>query len=285
MKLLTGVLSLLFSLTSFAQTTPPDRSHDMNYPADAPFYWGNFSETTASTPLPAQLKFVSYNIDFTSNLNAQIEDLKNIPSLKDADFVMLQEAVGNRDGTTNTVEAFARALKMNYVFAPGCVLFGVNYGNAILSRWPIGNFHKVLLPLSDADNQRIALGATARIGNREIMVYSLHLTVKFKDTIGSDTSRSLQVKAFTDEAEKNPNVPTFFSGDFNNVNPFGWKKVLQVVQNAHFTAVPDKGWTFKTHHFTLDHAFEHGFDVVANGIAYEATGSDHAPIWSILHLQ
>ena len=218
-------------------------------------------------------------------LEKAIRDLETIPELQNADFINLQEAIGSRGGINgNTVETIAKRLKMNYVFAPGCVLMGNDYGNAILSRWPISDFRKTLLPRSDHLNQRIALGATASLNGRIIQVYSIHLSVLFKDSATNDNGRTQQVETALDAIDQLPKFPTFLSGDFNGVNPISKKRINFLFEQRSFTAAPDKGWTIKTNHFTLDHAFVRDLHVVENGIAYTAQGSDHVPIWSWVKL-
>ena len=281
------VMSLVLAPFGFASTAKnqpgdPGREKDRNYPADGPFFYANF--TTKHFPKegtsPLKLHFVSYNINFSEKLADIIHDLETIPELRDADFINLQEAIGTAGGTENTVETIAKALNLNYVYAPGCVLFNHDYGNAVLSRWPIADFRKVLLPLSDADNQRVALGVTADLNGKKIQVYSIHLTVKFKDSIGTEKSRALQVKAAVDQIDLLSDLPAFISGDFNNFNPSGWSKVKHLFEDRRFTPAPDRGWTYKTHKITLDHAFVRGLEFLDNGVAYGALGSDHVPIWS-----
>ncbi|MBS1960011.1 MAG: hypothetical protein JST80_11095 [Bdellovibrionales bacterium] len=258
------------------------------YPADGPFYSGNYATGQAQAHRTARgtqaLKFVSYNVAMGENTDKVIEDLKNISAVKDADFIQVQEVVGIKGGGGNDLDKIARALKMNYVFAPATVLFDKDYGNGILSRWPIGQFHKFLLPLSDADNQRIAVGTVANINGKMIRVYSIHLTVKFKDSFGGEGSRAEQVNGALAPIEKLQSLPTYISGDFNNFNPMGWSKVKKLFDGYKYAQVPDNGWTFKTRKLTLDHAFERGFNGIKSGVAYEAVGSDHVPIWATLEL-
>jgi endonuclease/exonuclease/phosphatase family metal-dependent hydrolase len=62
--------------------------------------------------------------------------------LQGADIILLQEM--DEAGT----EHVARELAHNYVYYPASVPFmqGRNLGNAVLSRWPLTQPHKLLLP-------------------------------------------------------------------------------------------------------------------------------------------
>ena len=77
---------------------------------------------------------------------------------------MLQEM--NEDAAAETAEA----LGMNYVYYPA-VLHPVpkkNFGNAILSRWPIVDDEKLILPSRSMSRggQRVAVAATVLVGTR-----------------------------------------------------------------------------------------------------------------------
>ena len=232
-------------------------------------------------------------MNYNEDIKDLLQDFTTIPALQTADFILLQEVTGTVGIDDNGARQIAQALNMNYVFAPAVVADWLkptpkDYGNAILSRWPLGQFRKVLLPPSAKENcnQRIALGVTANVAGRLIQIYSVHLSVTFPDTVGNDRERAIQLKSALDQMDVAPaGMPTFFSGDLNTANPFGIRTIYELVATRHFTdAHPLKGYTDKTHHFTLDHAFARGFSVLRAGTSYEAKGSDHVPIWSDLVL-
>ncbi|MBC7693226.1 MAG: endonuclease/exonuclease/phosphatase family protein [Methylotenera sp.] len=276
------LLTQFVSITSHA--TVPDTS-DHLYPVDSPFYSKRYSRVRSIHAPDRPLKFVSYNIHWSENLDGVIADLKNIDSLRNADVYLLQEVAGTVGGD-NTARVIAQALNLNYVYSPGCVLYGKDYGNAILSRWPLKNFYKANLPHSELNVQRTALGATVQVGDREMQALSIHLSVKFPDSVGLEHSRVDQVREAITQTNRN-NLPTFFSGDFNKLNPFAWSNILGLFRDSGYVVSHGSmGWTFRDYRLPLDFAFTRGsLETVRAGNEYSAGGSDHIPIWAEVNLK
>ena len=123
-----------------------------------PVYTGRYGpENTAAKETIA---VVSYNI----KLAEAIDDLSGMSELRDADILLLQEM--DHEGT----ESIASALRYNYVYYPASIhKTGKDFGNAILSRWPIHSHRKIILPHERWDNKqrRIAVAGMIDVaGNR-----------------------------------------------------------------------------------------------------------------------
>ena len=126
-----------------------------NYSApDGPRFAGQFAGTA-----PARaIRVVSFNIKYGRNVTGAAALLRGDVRLKDADVIALQEMdeVG--------VECLARTLGLNYVYYPAAVhpADHRNFGNAILSPWPIEDDVKIPLPHLGRFRkmQRIAVAAT-----------------------------------------------------------------------------------------------------------------------------
>ena len=114
---------------------------------DSPVFTGEYSESPP--PFDGTLKVISWNIRFAEQIDAAIEELQTVPELQDADILLLQEM----DETG--VEAMARALGMNYVYFPASVHthHDKNFGNAVLSIWPLSDPAKLLLPHKKSKKQ------------------------------------------------------------------------------------------------------------------------------------
>ncbi|HYU42000.1 MAG TPA: endonuclease/exonuclease/phosphatase family protein, partial [Vicinamibacteria bacterium] len=142
-----------------------------NYPApEGPRFSGQF----AGTPRPPAIRVVSFNIKYGRNVTGAAALLRGDVRLKDADVIALQEMdeVG--------VECLARTLGLNYVYYPAAVhpADHRNFGNAILSPWPIEDDVKIPLPHPGRFRkmQRIAVAATVRVrGDLPVRVFSVHL--------------------------------------------------------------------------------------------------------------
>ncbi len=75
------------------------------------------------------------------------------------------------------VDRIAAALKLHWVYYPASIKMGRDWGNAILSRWPLSEDRKLLLPHGDpySNTRRIAVAAQADVGGRPVLVYSTHI--------------------------------------------------------------------------------------------------------------
>lgn len=277
-------------LVFFFKPSVQAKQCDNFYPADRPMYAADFRGRQQIRRTTNSLKFVSYNINVPKDLNQIFSDLTQIAELKDADFIVLQEVNGSIGKHENAAQLLAMKLKMAYAYSPNMVLWGQDYGNAVLSRWPIDQLKKVYLPLSEKEdcNLRSAFTVRAATPLGSIQVGSVHLSVTFSDTIfGGDKSRSLQLEPALAALAVNSQAPSYIAGDLNTVNPWGTKSVLEVANKYSFANVQlQDGWTNRQHKFQLDRAFGRGPWVVEkSGIAQNAMGSDHVPIWSILKLK
>lgn len=281
----TLALSLLagISTASAEQLLSPAGAH---YPAEGPVFYGNFAEAkTDGAPPRKHLRVVSYNVFWGHYRDALFKDFENLEKLRTADIILLQEVPGTVDGLQNLAEELAQKYQYNYVYAPGCILYGSNWGNAILSRWPITDFKKVLLPLSEPTSQRAAIGATAVTPNGPLRLYSVHLRVFFSDSTRRERSRAAQVLPVIQDAVSY-GIPAVIGGDFNRFNPSGWSYVTKSFRGHGFKLGSlDGGWSYRKYRLKLDYLFSRGpWTAKASGRMTNARGSDHLPIWSDFEL-
>lgn len=178
-----------------------------NYPdPGGPRYAGSF----AAAPAPEAIRVVTFNVKFARRVAAAARLLRDDPRLAGADLVLLQEmdAAGS--------ECIARALLANFVYYPAVrhPADGKDFGNAILSRWPIEDDRKLVLPhLSRTrGGQRIAVAATVRVRGEAVRVYSVHL-----ETPGalSGPRRRAQAAAVRADALAGGHRRVVIAGDFN----------------------------------------------------------------------
>ena len=107
---------------------------------DGPYYEGRHAEGGAV--FDGYVKVVSWNINFSERIDEAIETLAGVEALQDADILLLQEM------DASGVEQVAQNLGYDYIYYPASihVRHGRDFGNAILSRWPISHPSKVILP-------------------------------------------------------------------------------------------------------------------------------------------
>ena len=121
----------------------------------------------------SDLIVVTYNVEFSRKIDQAIRVLRDVPELAAADVVLLQEM------TADATARIASALDMGYVYYPAIHhrRAAQDFGNAVLSRWPIEHDEKLVLPHRSryAGTQRAATVATIRVDTLAIRVYSTHL--------------------------------------------------------------------------------------------------------------
>jgi endonuclease/exonuclease/phosphatase family metal-dependent hydrolase len=241
-----------------------------------PRFDGSFAHQPAE--FDGTIKVVSYNISFADNIDLAVGELSQDDDLKDADIILLQEM--DETGT----QAIAQTLEYNFVYYPASLHnhHDKNFGNAILSKWPINAPQKIILPHKSPINQqiRIAVNAVVSIGDLDILTYSVHTETSW---LGPE-KREDQVDALIESIDTNyPYIVV--GGDFNTLTPGSVgdleKSFAEIGMER---ATKDVGYTVKYGPFeaVLDHIFIAGMTVTQAGKSEEAKASDHFPIWAEL---
>jgi endonuclease/exonuclease/phosphatase family metal-dependent hydrolase len=133
----------------------------------------------------------------------------------DPDVVALQEVWGEPGGTNFAAE-LAEGLGFDSAYAARLELDGVQFGNAVLSRWPITSSTPTPLPAPpEADEQRLVLRADVDGPRGPLQVFSTHLNWRFDHS----AVRQQQVRAIAEVvAGARPRTyPPVLCGDFNAV--------------------------------------------------------------------
>jgi endonuclease/exonuclease/phosphatase family metal-dependent hydrolase len=244
-----------------------------NYPSiEGPRYAGGpRTQSISELRGTRTLRVVSFNVEFALRVDSAIALLATDPALHGADVILLQEM--NEDATRRVAEA----LGMWYVYYPAIFHLRTkrHFGNAVLSRWPIVEDGKILLPHHGrfARTQRTATAATIRVGGSLIRVYSTHLGTM---TDVEPASRRDQLRAILADAEQYPHV--VLGGDMNDVS------VGRVARDEGYSwpteRGPDTSWLGR-----LDHIFFKGLsspDSAASGTVLDGRrASDHLPVWAV----
>jgi endonuclease/exonuclease/phosphatase family metal-dependent hydrolase len=178
-----------------------------------------YAATAAPRP-PARedcvVRVVTFNIQWARHTDSAIALLQSNPSLQDADIITLQEM---DDPATRRV---AEALGMSYVYYPSTLhpQSKRDFGNAILSRWPITDDRKLILPHLGrfAKTERTATTATVTVGV-PVQVYSVHLATWIERGPGQ---RREQARAVVDDAARYDRV--ILSGDMNSHGSAKWSR-------------------------------------------------------------
>lgn len=244
-----------------------------------PLYSGEFSP-----PAPAlkdQIKVVSFNIKLGQKIEQATQELQENEGLRDADIILLQEM------NAEAVEFLARRLKYNFIYYPASIhtKHDKDYGNAILSRWPIKDPQKIILPYEHPFRKlkRIAAVATIVVGEYEILTYCVHTEMFWLN----NPKRLEQAEAII--ASVPPGVKyVIVGGDFNTELPRLVEETESVFDKAGFTRVSGGiGFTSQADplgliQFELDHIFVKGLTLVESGKLENTRASDHLPIWAVV---
>ena len=237
---------------------------------DGPRYAGEPAEVKSRDRLNADtLRIVSFNIAFAREIDRAIALIMSEPALHRADVFLLQEM--DVEGT----KRLATALDMAYVYYPAIYHTRAHrdFGNAVLSRWPIVDDAKLVLPHVSryAGTQRIATAATIRVGETLVRVYSTHLGTLLDV---ANAARRDQVRAIVDDAK--PYGYAVVGGDFNS------SSVASVARDAGYAWPTERG-----PHTTRGGRYDHILlkqlrapdSAGAGTIANSRGSSDHRPIW------
>jgi len=231
-------------------------------------YRGTYRET---------IKVVSYNIKHSKKIKKAIKLLQGNEELAGADIVLLQEM------TPKAVEKIATALGYGYIFYPAVMhpILKENFGNAVLSKWPIQYDQNIIFPpIKEKHRHRIAVAAKLLVNNQEVLVYSLHMGVFMKPY-----QRSERVQGILDKIPGNIKY-VIVAGDFNTITQKNQDEVIKTFLEADFEYATDNvDWTYKHWYLfnqkaTFDHIFSKGMKKIRSGKINDRGPSDHLPIWA-----
>jgi endonuclease/exonuclease/phosphatase family metal-dependent hydrolase len=253
-------------------TNPDGPKYEGSHNAKQPFFDG-------------QLKVVTWNIAFAEKVDQAIVELKRTEALQQADILLLQEM--DETGTQH----IAQALGYNYVYYPASIhsRHGRNFGNAVLSRWPIVDSAKVILPHENPSNGqiRIAARATINVDGRHIPAYSVHTETFWlgpeqrKDQIATLAQDAALVLAQGSEY-------ALIGGDFNTLTANSLVALTSSLEEAGLEWVSQgAGETVDRAGVgvSLDHLFASSMTPLSTGVVTDTKASDHYPVWVNLALE
>jgi len=222
------------------------------------------------------VRIVTWNIQFGIGAEGAGSALQRHDALSGADIVLLQEM--DEKGTA----LIAEMVGLNYVFAAASIhpKSGRDFGNAVLSPWPLSNAAIVNLPhKSSVQGQpRIAVRATASVGPHLIDTCSVHTEVPSL----SSPKRREQFATIASAIEKWNSEMLVIGGDFNTVTRRGIGAVVdRMATIGAVRASTDAGTTLRRggREFTLDHVFARGLMPLDAGVVTGLDASDHRPLW------
>lgn len=242
-----------------------------NYPEPSGPRYAGGAPSPRPGATPDTLRVVSFNVAFARHVDRAAQVLTTDAAVRDADVVLLQEM--DSAGT----QRLAGALGTAYVYYPAILhrRSRRQFGNAVLSRWPVVADAKLRLPHVSryGRTQRTATAVTLQVGGTLLRVYSTHLgTVA---DVGSAGRRD-QLRAILADAAAYPRVVV--GGDMNSGT------VGRVAAAAGY-AWPTAQGPRTTRLGRWDHIFLKGLaspERAPAGTVLDVRGaSDHRAVWAV----
>jgi endonuclease/exonuclease/phosphatase family metal-dependent hydrolase len=224
-------------------------------------------------PEPA-LRVVTFNVERGRRVDRAIAALQAHAALREADVIALQEM------SAEGVASVARALRMNSVYFPASrdPRGGADWGNAILSPWPLEDARKLLLPHRSVGSRRARTATSARLRRPAgaLRVYSTHLGSVWGTSEARRRDQAERILADAAAAAE----PVVIAGDFNS------RELGQLfLRQGYCWPTRDVGPTVDR--YSVDHVFARGLcgaPAGEAGVARDVSdASDHRPVWAVLN--
>jgi endonuclease/exonuclease/phosphatase family metal-dependent hydrolase len=164
---------------------------------------------------PAAFRVMTYNIHHGEGLDGKV-DLARIAALiqrERADIVALQEVDKGvaRTQRRDLPAELAQLTGLNCVFSNNFNYQGGEYGNAILTRFPVVSATNLHYQMLRPGEQRGLLQVTLDVRGRRVVCMNTHI-----DYRGDDAERLLNVAQMLDVAANAGSRPVILCGDFND---------------------------------------------------------------------
>lgn len=284
--------------------------------------------TTQPAPPKDEIVLCSYNVERGLRMDDQLSAFFGDGGVPVPDVLLISEADRGctRSGNRNVARDYARALDMYYVYGVefielprfwgpgGGVRHRCEHGNAIVSRFPLGNvklirheqtrswnstLQRVLHVGQPRHGGRVALTADIRIGERMLRVYSVHFESGHRGhgPRGPDAYREAQARELIDDAS-GLNRGVVIGGDMNVGRYLGFRGA-DGSREPTIGAFVDAGYEdahaslTRNYRATTDSGFAIDL-ILGRGVRFTESGvgprrvwgalSDHLPVWTRLGL-
>lgn len=255
-------------------------SRDGRTPSD---HFPVFAVLRATAPgQPRTLRVLSYNVHHGEGVDGEL-DLPRIARViraADPDVVALQEMDDKttRTGGVDQTAELARLTGMNGVFGKAIDLQGGGYGQAVLSRGPLGKAVVHPLPGEPKTEPRIALAVPLAVGDREVLFVTTHLHHQGDELRQKQAAELNRLLADGDR-------PVILAGDLN-ATPDSKPLAILAAKWANATSgrelftIPVETPTRQIDYVLFRPSDT--FRVVRATVLSEAVASDHRPILAVL---
>jgi endonuclease/exonuclease/phosphatase family metal-dependent hydrolase len=253
---------------------------------------GGSPKGKAAVQSSPNLKIVSYNIRWRSGdeLHELAQLLKDDREIGGAAIVGLQEVDRNkkRSGNKNNAAILAGELGMYYAWAAPPAPKNEKEeetGVAIMSAYPLTDVRRLVLPhKGPSGRRRVALGATVKLGPKEVRVYSVHSETRIPVNCKLEQMKAV----INDLARYSRDMPAVVLGDLNTWEPDAVSRTFKLFSAERFqTPFGDEPTFFRRALFIaidlkLDWMWLRNLEPTTHGIDRAIKLSDHWPLWIVL---
>jgi endonuclease/exonuclease/phosphatase family metal-dependent hydrolase len=157
------------------------------------------------------MRIVTYNIHKAKGIDGRtsVKRIADVLAGADADIIALQEVFSTCDARSGQIETLASALDMHSAFACTRHHRGRPYGNAILTRWPIIEWHDMDISWARRE-RRGCIRTDLQTPRGTLHVFNIHMGTSYFE-------RRHQVRTFLSSKQlvENLSGPRVLVGDFN----------------------------------------------------------------------
>ena len=234
---------------------------------------------------PVRVRVLTYNIHHGEGTDGKL-DLERIASvirLVEPDLVALQEVdVGtSRSQGVDQAAELGRLTGMQAAFGKAMDYAGGQYGEALLSRYPLTDVKVHELPFTQGCEPRCAVAARVRLGadGPELLIAGTHLEH------AQATLRLCQAGKLAPALVAANALPVILAGDFNAEPDSPPIRVLLPHWTDATAAKPEATWPADVPTAKIDYVFFRPADrwrVVQTQVVDERVASDHRPLLVVL---
>jgi endonuclease/exonuclease/phosphatase family metal-dependent hydrolase len=249
--------------------------------------------TAPTAAVPRTLRIASWNVERATDPAAIARAIATSPVIATADVILIQEIEHHPNEPASRAAQIASTLGMAWFYAPARIAGDGTHGDAIFSRFPLRAPEVKRLPVADqpiSSSRRIAQRTAIDLGTRTLTLVNVHL-----DTRLSAVDRIRQLHPAISDSPHDALV----GGDLNTL-PWIWvesavpltsteaivgQDQAQVIDDylqalGYVTPLVHDADTHDTpFDMRLDALCPRGFAVLAAGVDYDTTASDHYPVW------
>lgn len=239
-------------------------------------YDGNVESISDIMPV---IRVMTYNIHRGISVDNKLDLDEIVETIKSsgAEIIALQEVerFSVRTRFQDQIHYIADKLSMQYAYGKSLNILNGQYGNAILSKYPIEEYEVIELP-SEGEKRTLLRARLNAFGNN-IITYNTHLGLK-------QSERDLQIEEIVKLTTEDKNI--LLMGDFNSkVDKLGIitenYKDCASFENSYNRATFDKDGLIER----IDYIFvSRNFEVKLYDVL-ESTASDHYPVVCTIELE